>query len=119
MANSLVQKMLEDKPGLIFADGEWIGVKVADLLGPVTVPTSAEAIGDDLLMGLLYRLMEVVSKAEDAWVPPAGTKKVNSLSVVESTSLQQIAPGVRGVINQATIRVVQPVEMQQVEAVRS
>ena len=119
MAASLVQKLLEDKPGLLFADGEWIGIKVADLLGPVTVPTSAEAIGDDLLMGLLYRLMEVVSKAEDTWVPPAGGKKINSVAVVESTSLQQVAPGVRGVVNQATIRVVQPVELQQVEAIRS
>lgn len=118
MTNSLVQKLLELHPDLLSTDGDVISVKVADLLGPTMLPDTAAELGDDLLMGLLYRLLEAVAVAEQGWSPSDGAKKTNGVTVIESTSLQQIAPGVRGIISQATIRVFQPVEVQQVEAIR-
>lgn len=118
MADSLVQKVLEQNPGLIQITGGRLSIDAAYLLAQPISAATPQQLEDNYLIGFLYRLLEAVSKAEDAWVPPAGGKKINSVAVVESTSLQQIAPGLRGTINQATLRVVQPVSMEQITAVQ-
>ncbi len=118
MANSLVQEMEDRFSGLFQVSNGRFSFNASSLIGISPTISDVSDVSDDQLIGFLYELVATISDAEDSWVPPAGVKKINSLSVVKSTSLQSIGNGNQGVFNQATIRVMQPVSMELVAAVR-
>lgn len=119
MAETLVQEIQDRFPGFIQVTGGRISIDATRMFGWTSGTSGLANLEDDQLIGFLYQLFETVSSAEDSWLPPAGTKKINSLTIVKSTSLQSIGNGDQGVFNQATIRVMQPISMQSIQAVRS